>query len=179
MLRDRHLRRVFAINALLAMSWDLHSFFIPVYGARIGLSASRIGIILAAFAAATFAVRLLTPWIVRRFSELEVLSSALFVAGCAYAMFPFVASLWPLMALSFTLGFALGSGQPMVMSLLHSLAPAGRMGEAVGVRMSVINASTFAIPLLFGAIGSSLGIGPVFWLVGVALAGGGFLARRP
>ena len=179
LLRDRHLRRVFAINALLAMSWDLHSFFIPVYGARIGLSASRIGIILAAFAAATFAVRLLTPWIVRRFSELEVLSSALFVAGCAYAMFPFVASLWPLMALSFTLGFALGSGQPMVMSLLHSLAPAGRMGEAVGVRMSVINASTFAIPLLFGAIGSSLGIGPVFWLVGVALAGGGFLARRP
>jgi MFS family permease len=179
LLRDRQLRRVFAINALLAMSWDLHSFFIPVYGARIGLSASRIGIILAAFAAATFAVRLLTPWIVRRFSELEVLSSALFVAGCAYAMFPFVASLWPLMALSFTLGFALGSGQPMVMSLLHSLAPAGRMGEAVGVRMSVINASTFAIPLLFGAIGSSLGIGPVFWLVGVALAGGGFLARRP
>jgi MFS family permease len=179
LLRDRHLRRVFAINALLAMSWDLHSFFIPVYGARIGLSASRIGIILAAFAAATFAVRLLTPWIVRRFSELQVLSAALFVAGGAYAMFPFVASLWPLMALSFTLGFALGSGQPMVMSLLHSLAPAGRMGEAVGVRMSVINASTFAIPLLFGAIGSSLGIGPVFWLVGVALAGGGFLARRP
>jgi MFS family permease len=179
LLRDRQLRRVFAINALLAMSWDLHSFFIPVYGARLGLSASRIGVILAAFAAATFAVRLLTPWIVRRFSELEVLTTALFVAGCAYAMFPFVASLWPLMALSFTLGFALGSGQPMVMSLLHSLAPAGRMGEAVGVRMSVINASTFAIPLLFGAIGSSLGIGPVFWLVGAALAGGGFLARRP
>ena len=60
------------------------------------------------------------------------------------------------------------------MSLLHGLAPAGRMGEAVGVRMSIINASTFAVPLLFGAIGSSLGIAPVFWLVGAALAGGGF-----
>ena len=82
------------------------------------------------------------------------------------------------MALSFTLGLALGSGQPMVMSLLHSAAPAGRMGEAVGVRMSIINASTFAVPLLFGAIGSSVGIGPVFWLVGGALAGGGFFARR-
>ena len=179
LLRDRRLRRIFAINALLAMSWDLHSFFVPVYGASLGLSASRIGMILAAFAAATFAVRLLTPLIMRRFSELEVLAAALVVAGCAYAMFPFVASLWPLMTLSFALGFALGSGQPMVMSLLHTLAPAGRMGEAVGVRMSVINASTFAIPLLFGAIGSSIGIGPVFWLVGAALAGGGFLARRP
>ena len=83
-----------------------------------------------------------------------------------------------MLALSFTLGLALGSGQPMVMSLLHSMAPAGRMGEAVGVRMSIINASTFAVPLLFGAIGSSVGIGPVFWLVGGALAGGGFFARR-
>jgi hypothetical protein len=44
--------------------------------------------------------------------------------------------------------------------------------------MSIINASTFAVPLLFGAIGSSVGIGPVFWLVGGALAGGGFFARR-
>jgi hypothetical protein len=65
------------------------------------------------------------------------------------------------------------------MSLLHSIAPAGRMGEAVVVRMAVINASWFAVPLLFGAIGSSVGIGPVFWLVGAGLAGGGFFARRP
>ena len=178
LLGDRRLRSVFATNALLAMAWDLHSFFIPVYGDKIGLSASRIGIILAAFAAATFAVRLLTPWIVRRFSEFEVLTAALFVGGCCYALYPFVDGMWPLTMISFTLGFALGSSQPMVMSLLHSLAPAGRMGETVGVRMLVINASTFAVPLLFGAIGSSLGIGPVFWLVGVALAGGGFLTRK-
>jgi MFS family permease len=179
LLRNRRLRRVFTINALFAVAWDLHTFFIPVYGARLELSASRIGVILAAFAAATFAVRLVMPWIARRFAEFEVLTTALFVAGAAYALFPFVASVGALMTLSFTLGLALGSGQPMVMSLLHGLAPAGRMGEAVGMRMSIINASTFAIPLIFGAIGSSLGIGPVFWLVGVSLAGGGFLARRP
>jgi MFS family permease len=178
LFRNRQLRRVFIVNALLSMAWDLHAFFIPVYGARLRLSASLIGTILAAFAAATFAVRLVMPWIVRRFSEFEVLTAALFVAGGAYALFPFVASAPPLMALSFTLGLALGSGQPMVMSLLHSAAPAGRMGEAVGVRLSIINASTFAVPLLFGAIGSSVGIGPVFWLVGGALAGGGFFARR-
>jgi hypothetical protein len=52
------------------------------------------------------------------------------------------------------------------------------MGEAVGVRMSIINASTFAMPLLFGAVGSTLGLAPVFWSIGAALAGGGFFARR-
>jgi MFS family permease len=178
LLRSQRLRRVFAVNALFAVAWDLHAFFIPVYGARIGLSASVIGLILAAFAAATFAVRVVMPWIARRFAEFTVLTAALFIAGLAYALYPFVESLALLMALSFTLGLALGSGQPMVMSLLHVLAPAGRMGEAVGVRMSVINASTFAVPLLFGAVGSSIGIGPVFWLVGAALAGGGFYAYK-
>jgi MFS family permease len=178
LFRNRHLRRVFIVNALLAVAWDLHSFFIPIYGATIGLSASRIGIILAAFAAATFIVRLCMAWIARRFSEFQVLAAALFVAATAYTLFPFVKEVGSLMALSFTLGLALGYAQPMVMSLLHSIAPAGRMGEAVGVRMSIINASTFAMPLLFGAVGSTLGLAPVFWTIGAALAGGGFFARR-
>jgi hypothetical protein len=42
--------------------------------------------------------------------------------------------------------------------------------------MSVINASTFAA--VCPAPSSSVGIGPVFWLVGAGLAGGGFFARR-
>ena len=39
LFRNPHLRRVFIVNALLAVAWDLHSFFIPIYGAMIGLSA--------------------------------------------------------------------------------------------------------------------------------------------
>ena len=178
LLGNPRLRRVFIINGLLSMAWDLHSFFIPIYGANIGLSASRIGVILASFAVATFVVRLFMPKIVQRFSEFEVLTGALFVAGAAFALFPFVEQVAVLMTLSFTLGLALGSGQPMVMSLLYSIAPAGRMGEAAGVRMTIVNASTFAMPLLFGAVGSTLGLAPVFWTVGAALGGAGMLARR-
>jgi len=178
LLGNRLMRRVFVVNGLLAMAWDLHTFFIPIYGTGIGLSASRIGVVLASFAAATFAVRLLMPRIARSFSEFEVLTAALLIAGLAYALFPFVRSVGSLMTLSFTLGLALGSGQPMVMSLLHSMAPPGRMGEAVGVRMTIVNASTVAVPLLFGAVGSTLGLAPVFWSVGAALAGGAALARR-
>jgi predicted MFS family arabinose efflux permease len=178
LMRNPQLKRVFIVNALLSMAWDLHTFFIPIYGATIGLSASRIGVILASFAAATFAVRLMMPRIARSFTEFQVLTAALFIAAATYALFPFVASAAALMALSFALGLALGSAQPMVMSLLHSIAPAGRMGEAAGVRMSIINASTFAVPLLFGAVGSTLGLAPVFWSVGAALAGGGWFARR-
>jgi len=91
---------------------------------------------------------------------------------------PFSRSVATLMALSFCLGLSLGAGQPMVMALLHSHAPPGRMGEAAGVRMSLINSMAVAVPLLFGAVGGAFGVAPVLWSVGVFLTTGGWLTRR-
>ena len=178
LMRHRLLRRALAINALFAVGWDLHTVFVPIYGEKIGLTASEIGIVLATFAAATFVVRLSMPLIARRMTEQHVLTAALFVAGAVYLAFPFAGRAPTLMMLSFTLGLALGTGQPMVMALLHTHAPAGRLGEAAGVRMSLVNSMAVAVPLVFGALGASVGLAPVFWSVGACLATGGFLARR-
>jgi len=178
LLRHATVRRVLAVNVLLSVGWDLHTVFVPIYGARIGLTASEIGMVLAAFAAATFLVRLAMPAIARRLTEHQVLTAALFVAGGVYLVFPFSQSAATLGALSFCLGLGLGSAQPMVMSLLHLHSPAGRIGEVVGVRMSLVQSSSVVVPLLFGAVGSSLGLAPVFWSVGVCLAAGGYLTRR-
>ncbi len=68
----------------------------------------------------------------------KVLTTATFIAGLVYLLFPFAHTAPVLMALSFSLGMGLGMSQPMVMSLLHSHAPPGRMGEAAGVRMSLV-----------------------------------------
>jgi len=172
------LRRVFVVNALVSMAWEIHTIFVPIYGNAIGLTASMIGTILAAFATATFVVRLLMPVIARHASEHQVLTAALFIGAAVYLAIPFSRSVGTLMALSFCLGLGLGSGQPMVMSLLHSLAPPGRMGEAAGVRMALVNAMAVAVPLLFGAVGGAFGVAPVLWSVGVFLATGGWLSRR-
>jgi MFS family permease len=178
LIAHRELRRVFAINALSAMAWELHTLFVPIYGNGIGLSASQIGVVLAAFALATFVVRLAMPLIVRHLTEHQILTGSLFVAGVVYLVFPFSRNVVTLMMLSFSLGLGLGAGQPMVMALLHTHAPAGRMGEAAGVRMSLINSMAVAVPLLFGAIGSTVGLAPVLWSVGVFLTTGGWLTRR-
>ena len=178
LLRHRVVRQVLAINVLLSVGWDLHTIFVPIYGARIGLTASQIGMVLAAFAAATFTVRLAMPSIARRLTEHQVLTAALSVAAAVYLVFPFSQSALTLGALSFCLGLGLGSGQPMVMSLLHTHTPAGRIGEAVGVRMSLVQTSSVAVPLLFGAVGSAVGLAPVFWSVGMCLAAGGYLTRH-
>ena len=180
LLRDVPLRAVFIVSGLLSMGWDLFNFMVPLQGARIGLSASTIGLIMGTFGAATFVVRLTMPWIARNLSEWRTLCVALAVAAGVYLLFPLFTSVPVLLALAFVLGLGLGSTQPMVMSLIHVAAPPGRSGEAVGVRTTVMNASHAVLPLTFGALGAAFGgMAPIFWILAVIMAGGAvFSARR-
>lgn len=175
---DRNLRRVFVVTGVLAMAWDLFYFVIPIYGNSIGLSASTIGAILGSFAAATFVVRLVLPWFARRLPEWRLVSVTLFVACLAYALFPLVRTVPLIAAIAFLLGLGLGASQPSMMSLIQQATPAGRLGEALGVRTTVMNASHTMLPLLFGAVGTALGMAPVFWAMAVCLGGTGEFARR-
>ena len=178
LLREPRLRAAFIFSGLLATGWDLYTFVIPIYGTRIGLSASTIGIVMSSFALATFAVRLAMPAVARRLSEWTVVCAALVIAGVAYSMFPLVQQVPYLIALSFLLGLGLGCAQPMIMAVLYSASPPGRQGEVVGVRTTMLNASHTFLPLLFGAVGAALGMGPVFWSMSALLLSGGWLASR-
>jgi predicted MFS family arabinose efflux permease len=178
LLRLPQLRRVFIATALLSSAWDLFVFVMPIYGNSIGLSASTIGLILGAFALATFLVRLALPWLSRRMREWTMISVAMGVACVAYALFPLVRAVPALATISFLLGLGLGATQPSIMSLLYATAPAGRAAEAVGVRTVVLNTSHTILPLMFGGLGAALGMWPVFWSMSCALAGGVWFAKR-
>ncbi len=177
LLRIRALRNTFVVSLLLAMGWDLYTFLIPLYGARLGLAAGTIGVIMSTFAVATFSVRLAMPLLVQRIRQWVVITSAMGVAGTAYLMFPFVQTVPLLMALSFLLGIGLGCAQPIIMSLLYEASPRGRQGEAVGLRTSLLNGSHTLIPLASGALSVAFGMAPVFWLLAAFLLGGAWFAR--
>ena len=178
LLRIPRLRAALLFSGLLATGWDLYNFVIPIYGTSIGLSASVIGIVMSCFALATFTVRLFMPLVARRLNEWTVVCAALLISGTAYSMFPLVEKAPALMALSFLLGLGLGCAQPMIMALLYATSPPGRQGEVVGVRTTLLNASHTFLPLLFGALGTALGVGPVFWAMSALLLSGGWLAAR-
>lgn len=178
LVRDPTLRRLLALNALFSLAWDLHNVFVPIYGSQIGLSASEIGTVLAAFGFATFLVRGATPWIVAHATPRQVLATALFVGAAVYIGFPFAPNAAVLAAMSFILGLGLGGAQPTVMAQLASHAPPGRMGEVTGVRMSLLQTMSVAVPFAFGALGTGVGLVPVFWGVGACLATGGMAVRK-
>jgi len=178
LLKHVELRHALIVTALISMAWDLQTFVIPVHGTRVGLSASQIGFVLGCFAVATFTVRLAMPLLSRRFSEWQVLTYTLFNTTVAFALFPWFSSLAPLMAVAFLLGLGLGAAQPNVMSLLHSRSPKGRVGEALGLRTTIMNSSHVVLPLVFGAFGSVLGAGAMFWVMAALVCAGGSAAVR-
>lgn len=178
LLRHAPLRAVFIVSGLLSMGWDLFSFLAPLHGVRSGLTATATGLLMGAFGAGTFAIRLFLPFLARRSGQWNTLRWVLFVTAACYLIFSFTATLPFMLPAAFAMGLALGCGQPMAMSLLHLMAPPSRAGEAVGIRSTITSASQTVLPLFFGALGSGLGVGAVFWVGAAVLTGGGVFAGR-
>ncbi|KQP37434.1 MFS transporter [Pseudorhodoferax sp. Leaf274] len=173
LLREPMFRRLLFVNWLQSSSWDVHAFVLPVLGHERGMGAAVIGTLLGAFAIAAAAIRLVLPLIAARTTERGVIFTSTVVTATVFAVYPFLYSPWLMGLCSVVLGFALGAVQPMVMSLLHQLTPPHRQGEALGLRLMVINASSVAMPMMFGSVGALIGIGGVFWIVCGVLALGG------
>ncbi len=179
LFRIRGLRRAFIASATLSMAWDLFTFVTPIHGTRLGLSASTIGLILGAFGGAIFLVRILLPMLVHRVSEWPLVIGGMIATGMAMAVFPLIDQVPLLMVIAFVIGLAIGGTQPMIMAVLYNAAPPGRGGEVVGVRTLLLNITQSGIPLLFGLLGATLGMTPVFWAMAVALLfGSAYVSRK-
>jgi MFS family permease len=175
---DGPLRRIFIASGMVLTGIELFTFYVPIYGRSIGLSATAIGIVLAAQAVAAFVVRLALPSVSRRLGAERMLALALVAAGATYLLFPLFRDVALLTAIAFALGLALGCGQPLSIILVYDHAPSGRAGEALGMRLTVNKLTQFGVPLVFGSLASAFGLYPVFWANAVLLAGSGALALR-
>jgi MFS family permease len=187
LLRDPSLARLYLCVVLISSAWDTHQFLVPIHATKEGLSASQIGLVMGSFAVATLIVRLLLPRFVGKLSHWQLLAIVLFIAAFSFAVYPLLPGALGMMAVSFILGLGLGCGQPIVMASLYETAPKGQVGEAAGLRQSLINATQTILPILFGSAGTLLTgltaitglvvtgsiFAPLFWLFSVtALAGG-------
>jgi MFS family permease len=178
LLRNSAIRRLLLMNWFMTVSWDLHALMVPVLAHERNIPASVTGTILGAFALGTTAVRLGMPLIASRVQEWKLIAGANAVAGVLLLLYPFTTSA-PTMALcSAALGAAMGSMQPMVNSMLHQVTPHNRHGEAIALRLIMINLSMFAMPLLLGLTGGVIGTSAVFWSLGLVVGGSSGLGVR-
>jgi len=171
-------RRLLFVNWMQSAAWDVHTFVLPLLGHERGLSASVIGSILGAFAIAAALVRVVLPAIASRLSERDVITASNVVTALVFVAYPFMTGPIGMGLCSVMLGVALGAVQPMVMSMLHQITPHARHGEALGLRLMTLNASSVAMPMLFGAAGALIGVAGVFWIVGGVVALGTPAVRK-
>ena len=178
LLRDRKLFNTFVASGLISAAWDLYQFYFPIYGHSIGLSASVIGVIIGSFAVAVFAIRIVLPALVRRWTEFEILIYTIAVAGISFLLFPLTENPLLLAAVSFLLGLGVGCGQPLSGSLIYALSPPGRAAEGAGARVMFNNVIHLGVPLAFGAIGTAFGFAPVFVSCAALLLFGSYYGHR-
>lgn len=176
LLNHAALRRSIFVAAVATCGLELFTFYIPIYGDSIGLSATMIGAILAARATAAFVVRSVVTMMLRRYSEMSILTGSLFVGALSFAIIPVFTNAPVLFVASFLLGLSIGVAAPLTQSLAYTSAPDGRTGEALGLRILVGKAMQVIVPLGFGSVGTAFGSAPVFYANAVILLAAGVVS---
>jgi len=177
-LTDRSIWPMLATSSLVKLGTDLYQFYMPIYGRSIGLSASAIGTVLAAFAVAAFVVRFVLPRLMSVLGDDKLLASAFYIAAASFVLLPLFKSAMLLAVVSFVFGLGMGCGQPITTIQLFSRSAEGRSGETLGLRLTVNNLMRVVGPTLFGFIASAVGLFPVFYINALMMGAGGALSRR-
>jgi MFS family permease len=177
LLSESGLWRVLVTSSLVVTGMDLFQVFIPIYGYGIGLSSSAIGIILAIFSLAAFVARIFLPAWIKRLTTERVLAYSFLVGATGFLLTPLFDQGVILSLVSFFFGIGIGCGQPITLMMAFSNSTQGRSGEAMGLRLTTNHLARMIGQVLFGGIGSALGVFSVFWLSALMFVFGWAISR--
>jgi predicted MFS family arabinose efflux permease len=161
-IKDRSLLRIYLLSMAVYFAWDCFAFMIPVLGSGRGYSASSIGFVLSCFAAGTFIIRALLPWLSRITTEWRTLAASYALAALIFILLPFASTLFLLSALSLVFGISAGVGHPNILNLLLRTVSPSRAGEASGLRIMTGNLAGVLGTASCGAVAAAAGVLPVF-----------------
>jgi MFS family permease len=163
--------------ALLA-TVDLLVAYLPLIGERVGIGAGVVGILLSLRAAASVLSRVLIGTLIRRFTRTQLITASTIMTALLVPAIAFVSNPWLLGALLVVLGFFLGLGQPLTMTLITTAVPATSRGAALAIRMLGNKAGQVAVPAVIAASTVVVGVGGGFVLLGAILAAATLGAAR-
>ena len=163
LLRDIKLRRAYMVASLNNCIWSLVGFMIPLYGTQVGLSATRIGSLMAILAIGTIVIRLFMPWLLRTVHRWPLVMGAQSMIAIGFIGMPFTEVYAWMGVFACSVGAGLGLSGPVATTLMYDASPPERVGEVVGMRMTIGNIGQTVLPLISGAVGAAFGVGPVFW----------------
>ncbi len=177
LLKDPELRRAYIAAASNNAIWSIWGFMLPLYGHSIELSATAIGTLAAALSAGTLSIRLVMNPLVRRYQPWPLIVVSHIAIGLGFLAMPLTQNYTLLAAIAFLIGVGLGLTGPLANTVMYDASPPDKVGEVIGLRMTMANLAQTLVPLLSGAVGAALGVGPVFGAVAAAMLAGAWFNR--
>jgi MFS family permease len=178
LLRVPGLVRALLVSCVVLAAVDITLVYLPAVGADRGLAAGLVGVLLTLRAVASMVSRLFLGRLVKRLGRRRVLVTS--VARAAVSMGAIALPVPPLAigALVLLLGLGLGVGQPLTMSWVAEVAPAGLRGRAMSLRLTGNRLGQVLIPSAVGLLAAGVGAAGVLGATAGALALVGAAARR-
>jgi MFS family permease len=166
--------------ALLATT-DIIVAFLPLLGEENGIAPIGVGVLLATRAAASITSRLLLPMMLSRWSRTGLITTSLVGAGITLAILPWLfGNLVMAAVLLAIVGFFLGLGQPITMTLITQAVPPDARGAALALRLLGNRLGQVALPIAAGLLAAPAGPGGALWMSSAVLCAASIRwPRRP
>src|SRR3712207_1383647 len=162
LLRLPGLVRALTISCVVLAAVDITLVYLPALGADRGLAAGTVGLLLTVRAAASMTSRFFLGHLVRLTGRRRLMLTSVALSAGTMAAVAVPMPLAGTAVLVVLLGLGLGVGQPLTMSWLAEMAPAGLRGRAMSLRLTGNRLGQVLIPstvgLLAAGVGSARGV---------------------
>ena len=160
----------------VASTNDVIVVILPLVGTELGISPVVIGAILSIRSASAMVSRFSLGRLTKRFGSANVMNfsiiiSAIFLFASAYAST--AVTLGVVMGM---IGFLLGIGQPLTMSIVSKKTPIEERAMAISIRLFGNRLGQFLVPLGAGALAAPFGAGAVFVGLSALIASAGVVS---
>ena len=177
LLRTPHLLRALTVSGIVLASMEITLVYLPALGTEQEISVSLVSGLLTVRALASMASRFMLGRLSRLFGRRILLTSAIVVTGVATAVLATPVPSLALLVAAAALGFGFGMCQPLTLSWLAEIAPAGSRGRVMSIRLTGNRLAQVLVPSSVGLLAAGLGAGGVLWLTAAMTVGAGTLAR--
>lgn len=156
---------------------DVLVVILPLVGTENGISPVVIGAILSIRSAAAMISRFSLGRLTTRFGSPQVMNRSITVSAILLLLTLFADNALPLAILMALLGFSLGIGQPLTMSIVSKKSPLEERAMAISLRLFGNRVGQFAVPIGAGAIAAPFGSSVSFLGLSILVASAGVVSK--
>ena len=160
----------------VASTNDVLVVILPLVGTEYGISPVVIGAILSIRSGAAMISRFFLGRSTARFGSARVMNYSIFISSILLFASVYATSALALGAAMAVIGFLLGMGQPLTMSIVSKKTPIAERAMAISIRLFGNRFGQFLVPLGAGALAAPFGSGAVFAGLAALIASAGVVS---